>query len=286
MEDLSISEQLLYTTIRIECEYENKKYGTGTGFFFKVADQGGIIPTLITNKHVIKGASVGRLIFCAKDETGKPDDLNHCAVTLDNFEDCWTLHPEPDVDLCLMPIGAIIKQAKLEYGKELYYRMFDQQHLPNEAFMDQVTSIEDIIMIGYPDGIWDKKNNKPIFRKGITATDIKFDYNGKKEFLIDAACFPGSSGSPVVLLNQGVYSDRKGNVYAGGVRVALLGILYAGPQHFVSGEIKTVDIPMGQKNVALSSIPNNLGCVIKAERVKELGEALKKRIRMNDLEQQ
>lgn len=37
------------------------------------------------------------------------------------------------------------------------------------------------------------------FRRGITATNINFDYNGKKEFVIDAACFPGSSGFPVFI---------------------------------------------------------------------------------------
>lgn len=52
-------------------------------------------------------------------------------------------------------------------------------------------------MVGYPDGIWDEFNNQPIVRRGITATHPKNDFNGKGEFLIDAVCFPGSSGSPV-----------------------------------------------------------------------------------------
>lgn len=39
-------------------------------------------------------------------------------------------------------------------------------------------------MVGYPNGIWDEKNNKPIFRKGITATDIRFDTMVKKNLLL------------------------------------------------------------------------------------------------------
>ena len=125
-------------------------------------------------------------------------------------------------------------------------------------------------MVGYPNGIWDSKNNKPIFRKGITATDIKYDYNGKKEFVIDAACFPGSSGSPVLIFNQGMYTDKFGNTYAGSGRAKLLGVLYAGPQYVTEGEIKTVVIPTVERSIAISQIPNNLGYVIKAERILEL----------------
>jgi len=64
-------------------------------------------------------------------------------------------------------------------------------------------------MVGYPIGLWDEKNNYPIFRKGITATHPANDYNGKSEFMIDAACFPGSSGSPVYIIDELNYVDKK-----------------------------------------------------------------------------
>ena len=60
--------------------------------------------------------------------------------------------------------------------------------------------VEDVLMIGYPNGLWDTTHNMPIIRRGTIATDIKLDYNEKKEFVIDAACFPGSSGSPVLFI--------------------------------------------------------------------------------------
>jgi hypothetical protein len=64
-------------------------------------------------------------------------------------------------------------------------------------------------MIGYPKGFWDRVNNLPVVRKGITATPIYIDYNGKKEFLLDIPIFSGSSGSPIVLFNEGSYSTKK-----------------------------------------------------------------------------
>jgi len=56
---LSITEQLSYATVRIECEYNNGGLGTGTGYFFIFKDDKASnthIPVVITNKHVINGA--------------------------------------------------------------------------------------------------------------------------------------------------------------------------------------------------------------------------------------
>lgn len=125
-------------------------------------------------------------------------------------------------------------------------------------------------MIGYPNGLWDQVNNMPIIRRGITATNVTLDYNGKKEFLIDAACFPGSSGSPVLICNVGGYTSKFGSLNWGKSRVFLLGILYAGPQMRVTGDLQLITVPeYQQKTVSVSQIPNNLGFIIKAERLLE-----------------
>lgn len=111
-------------------------------------------------------------------------------------------------------------------------------------------------------------NNCPVFRRGATATHPNTDYCGKKEFMIDAACFPGSSGSPVLLYNFGTYSDRQGNITVG-TRIKLLGILCAGPQHTAAGEIVITNVPTASKPISISRIPNNLGIIIKSERLRD-----------------
>jgi hypothetical protein len=129
-------------------------------------------------------------------------------------------------------------------------------------------------MIGYPNGIWDSVNNLPIIRKGITATHPSIDYDGRREFLIDAACFPGSSGSPVFLFNLSSYTTKSGGTIIGGSRIKLIGVLYAGPQYSAEGEVRIVNVPTQQKVVAVSAIPNNLGFVIKAERLRDFDPIL------------
>ena len=130
-------------------------------------------------------------------------------------------------------------------------------------------------MIGYPNGIWDEINNLPVFRKGITATHPAKNYNGRDEFMIDAACFPGSSGSPVLLYNLGSYARKDGGTVIG-TRIKFLGILYAGPQHTATGEIKIVPVPTQNVPVAVSRIPNNLGNVIKSKKLLDFEEIFEK----------
>lgn len=103
----------------------------------------------------------------------------------------------------------------------------------------------------------------------MTATHPAIDYEGRKEFMIDAACFPGSSGSPVFLYSTGGYFMPGGGFALGGVRLMLLGVLYAGPQHTVTGELQVVNVPTHQQAVSLSSIPTNLGLVIKSGRLRD-----------------
>jgi len=268
---MTITEQLAYSTVRIECEMNNGQNSCGSGYFFRFKENqenNQHIPVVITNKHVINNSKNGKLIFTLSKD-GKPTDKEHFEFSIGNFEGYWRKHPDPDVDLCAMPIAPFLQVAESQ-GKKLFYISLDFSLIPDQEKLDTLSGMEEIVMVGYPNGIWDKVNNKPIYRKGVTATHPCIDYNGKQEFMIDAACFPGSSGSPVFILNENGYSDKNGNTYLGAKRIFLMGTLFAGPQHTATGEIQIVDVPTSQKPIAVSSIPNNLGLVIKSTRIREL----------------
>lgn len=268
MEKLTIYEQLCFCTSRIETEDSNGNTYSGTGFFFDLKVNEQIVPLLITNKHVVKGMKKGMFRFTTADENGSPDYKRHSTIEYsDDFERMWIMHPFSDVDLCVLPINRLL-EAATKSGKHLFYRTLDNSIIPNDAQKETLDAVEEITMVGYPNGLWDSVNNMPIIRRGITATNYNIDYNGKKEFLIDAACFPGSSGSPVLICNVGGYRDKQGNLKWGSSRVYLLGILYAGPQLTITGDIHIVNVPTEQQKVlAVSHIPNNLGYIIKAERI-------------------
>jgi len=265
--NLTLTEQLQYSTIRIECKNKQGNISTGTGFFFTFSQTDkGNIPVIITNKHVVKNNDTGKLLFTIADEKGNPIDRFHHTFNISpNFEGAWRFHPDPNVDLCAMPIAEIILSLK-KRNMNPYFAPFNKSLFPSKKQLDDLGALEEIIMIGYPNGIWDNINNQPILRKGITATHPNKDYCGKKEFMADIASFPGSSGSPVLIYNQNGYKDRSGS-FNMQERLLLLGVLYAGPQHTAIGQIHT-----DYKNnpISVSNIPNNLGLIIKYKRIEEL----------------
>ncbi|UPR24563.1 trypsin-like peptidase domain-containing protein [Vibrio cyclitrophicus] len=265
---VSPTEQLVHSTIRIECQTPNGQ-SSGSGYFYSFLRQesGRHVPCIVTNKHVIAGASRGKFYLSVKDEAGNVDLGNHFPVEFDNFENRWIGHPDENIDLAIFLLGPILYEAQAQ-NINVHYVMLDSGCTASDDLLGSLPTMEEIIMIGYPNGIWDEVHNLPIIRKGISATHPKLCYNGKPEFMIDAACFPGSSGSPVFLANIGSFVDSSGALCAG-TRIALLGTLYAGPQHTATGEVRVVNVPTANMPISISSIPNNLGLVIHASKLKD-----------------
>lgn len=267
---LSVIEEMAYSTVRILTEYPSGNFGTGTGFFFRFRENGDShIPVIVTNKHVVAGATHGSFRLTLSDQKGNPTPGDHEDFRLDSFERRWVFHPDDKVDLCVMPVGPLFNTAR-DQGKTFFYRSFGRADVATANVLTDLLGMDAVTMIGYPNGIWDEVNNYPVFRRGVTATHPKNDWNGDPVFLVDLACFPGSSGSPVLLTDFGMVVPRTGGVKMGGTRIKLLGILYAGPQYTASGDIQIVDVPVVNKPVVKTMIPNNLGIVVKAAKLLEI----------------
>ena len=60
MLQLTASELLTYSTVRIECRLAGGGLSTGTGFFFRfLNNETTHVPAIVTNKHVVEGAIEG-----------------------------------------------------------------------------------------------------------------------------------------------------------------------------------------------------------------------------------
>jgi hypothetical protein len=224
------------------------------------------VPLLVTNKHVIAEATEAFLHFSTKaaDEADEPLPGKHIRIQVANFNNNWLLHPSPDVDLAALPISGLIEFVTNELKVFPFYKALLVEHVATDLFTKNLLAIEPITMIGYPNGLWDSANNLPIVRKGITATPPYADFEGKPQFMIDCACFPGSSGSPVFLLDVSGYTDKTGNLVVDRHRVKLLGILAAGPIYDAEGEIKMVPAPTTMIPIVRSKLFLNLGICVKA----------------------
>ena len=137
--------------------------------------------------------------------------------------------------------------------------------IPTAEELMKMSIIEDVVLFCYPKGKYDDKNYKPIIRKGITSSHPSKNYRGEREFLIDIACYPGSSGSPVFLYNHDVFSTKIEIEQE--KSVILLGVLSGGEEYYqeVVGRFHKLSRLLD----FFTRIPLNMGIAIKSERILE-----------------
>jgi hypothetical protein len=162
-------------------------------------------------------------------------------------------------------------------SRHIYYRAVTQAQIANSTDLENLRAVEDVLMCGYPNGLWDDKNSLPLIRRGITATHPAVDYCGRPEAVVDIACFPGSSGSPIAIVNEG-FGATKDDTSSLGNRFMVLGVLYAGPVMTATGEIVRREIPTGKVRVVETPSMLHLGYYIKAREIATLCEVIVKRI--------
>ncbi len=269
---LSVAEQLLYSTVKLTSWRGGVQAGTGTGFFMHFAITAERrAPCIVTNKHVIEDCD--RITaMCHLDDGNKPSGrFIECRVDLEPAG--LVLHPDTDTDLCAIPFASILNSATAA-GTPLFSIYTGLENIPADDEWEHFDAIEDVTMVGCPNGISDEVNNLPIVRRGITATSIGKHYNGKPEFLVDMACFPGSSGSPIFVYDRSGYMDRKQNTYMmGASRLKLVGILYAGPQITNTGKIILATPPKFEVATMM-----HLGIAVRASELRKLDEELTRRM--------
>jgi hypothetical protein len=276
----SLSEQLLFSTVRIECNDNSGNIGTGTGFFFNIPlDNQKHIPVVITNKHVVDGSETGRFQLHEAVNSGgkiKPSG-KFFDVSIEQFESRWIPHTNAEIDLCAMLFQPIKDEADKQ-GKLIFHLSFSDSIILNDSALNELSAVEDILMVGYPIGLWDEANNLPLIRKGITATHPAIDFGGKSIGIVDAACFPGSSGSPVLIVNERMYGRKTATIL--GSRAILLGVLFAGPQMSAEGEVLIKEIPIVYQPISVMKMMIHLGYYIKAKELLALGNQVKGFLRL------
>ena len=263
-------EQLLFTTLRIETPSS-----VGTGFIvvheWVSPRVGGKIGGrfLITNKHVIGNTNSGRFKLTNTSNDGQNPSLGQSISLTVGSEDWkrWTGHPSDDIDIAALPMEPVLSRLS-DKKDSFFFRTIGTDMIVGQDILEDIQAIEDIIFVGYPNGIYDKVNNLPIVRKGITATPVNVDYEGRPIFLIDASVFPGSSGSPVFIYNAGSWRTKKRTVLSG-YRLLFVGVLAKVYCQEVDGSLHFRDIPTGIRPVVKTREMIDLGIVYKAHTVLE-----------------
>ncbi|GJH14947.1 trypsin-like peptidase domain-containing protein [Caballeronia novacaledonica] len=275
-------------TVRLSCT-NGPISGTGTGFFYlfkfsvkRFEDKADVeIPMIVTNKHVVANmtsmeTTISLMPRCAKlDDAAVGMSDTHHTFRLDNLQQTIAYHPDPHVDVCAIPAGLFFQQIPAD--RQVRHVFVERNWHLSEQELGYTRPIEPIVMIGYPTGLWNETDNRPITRRGLTASHPVQRWNRERKFLIDAACFPGSSGSPVFLFEDGMYRTAA-NRYSAGTRARFIGILFAGPVFNQQGRFEQRQIPTAVGTVPVVDAMMNLGYVAHADTVDDLIPIIKNRV--------
>ena len=234
----STAEQLYFTTVYLHGVKIGGLQFTATGFFYKVLTEQGDVDFLITNRHVLQDCTTLILKMIKGGSGDKPILGESLSVTINDFESSpWVGHPNPDVDIAVFPANLYLGPMA-QAGSQMFYKTISPKIVLTDDEAENLDAIESIIFVGYPEGIFDAKHHLPLVRRGITASPLSVDFNGIPSFAIDAGVYQGSSGSPVIILDQGWIVDRLGNTSFGN-RFKLVGVISENFQRESMGVVQT-----------------------------------------------
>ncbi len=272
--DTLVSNLLLHVT-RIETWNEDSPNvrGRATGFFLRYEWDGGKQATefLVTNRHVVSGWTNGGF-YLHRGTKLQPNLQPALWISPEDWPQCWSFHPDPQVDVAIMNMAKAVSWFK-QHAPDILYGGLGPPQYPTSEALSYLDSIEEVLILGFPIGIFDSKNLLPITRRGTTATPPTVDVDGEAAFLVDAPIFPGSSGSPVLIAQEGGVARIGKETKIGVNRLVLLGMISKMYVQRPRQAAALVEVPVVADLPSESYVPLDLGYVIKTRRIIETVEA-------------
>jgi len=273
IEPYSLSEHLMFLTVRITALDSAGILGTGTAFYFTFGPEsakGNGWLVLVTNTHVLYNEEedihghmqvtrvADRLEFNmhvdGKDGQRQPNFP--VSIKLDGRQ-----YDHPEVDLSVIFFGDVYADLSNK-GATPYLKAFNEFDIESDVFLSkELSGINEATIVGYPIDLFDELNNYPLFRRGITALHPSVDFLNQPLGLLDIACWPGSSGSPVLVVHEPL-RKQVGMSYHDSQRI-FLGVVSHNYTYTVDGKIEKRKIAT-KRNVAFH-VPAHLAVYVKAK---------------------
>lgn len=259
----------------------------GTGFFYsemgspdeKSPQWSPIEETwLVTNRHVLlpkideKETIPDKVVFHLRKLNGNTIDWLPIELEKSDLLKRAKFHTNPKVDVGIVKILDLVteilkKEPKTQDpGKTsiMNFVPMSNAKLPGKNKID-VDASDDVLIIGYPRGYYDKTTKYPIIKSGIIASRWGDLFQGNPCFLVDAKLFPGSSGSIVISKPIDSIIEKGQMLTSKEKQFAFLGI-FSGEPYIESPEINLENLTIKFKegfNVGIVWYGNLIDDIIK-----------------------
>jgi len=271
-------DNLISCTTRLIGIKGGQEISYGTGFFFvpaimstKSGEQATKL-SIITNKHVIANADEIGFVISTSNLDGS--DVEHEYRVINSAH--AITHPNPNIDLCAFDITNVQVDIANRQRRAMQIAVSFDDIAADDDYFKNLLPLEQVLMVGYPTGLWDEVNNGALARSGVLASNPAHDFKGKPDIVVDLACFPGSSGSPVFLFNPVGYQTRAANIM--GSRVKLIGVLYAGPTADARGIVTSQPAPVSIGQEVSVRTMMNLGYAVKTTQLQPIIEIFRRNL--------
>jgi len=200
--------EIVATVTYIEQLKSDEIIGTATGFFYTQNDR----LFIATNRHVVHDKrseripDTLRLLMHRDSDNISNSGIYDVRLYSSSGAPLWKDHPThrvADVALLELDANAVRNQFFVKAWSASAF-------LPAKYVLDPG---EDVFVMGYPRGFFDRRHNLPVFRNAMIASAYGVPFGGKPCFLTDANLHPGTSGSPVITKPKSTWVDSERNTH-------------------------------------------------------------------------
>jgi hypothetical protein len=250
---------------------------------------------IVTNKHVIDSDPSSILevpnIDVHVNELLAPNRVRKKVITLtirDGDQYYWLGHPDENIDVAVIELRRVVIE-----NNQLVHRPLDWTRVCTRKLIQSsdVSWADEIVSVGYPDGLDQGTNCYPIVRSGLISSQIGEPLSlpdgpaGKlvdlPGFLIDLPTRGGSSGSPIVL-KPVVGRDVHGLCEHGPAEPRLLGIVSDKIQTIAWADQPAQDLHLGFAFDAQCILETISAYINRVEKIGNLVEIMDSMVKMPD----
>jgi hypothetical protein len=229
-------------TTPIEVQFSDGRIVAGSGFFyfeFAPDDPSAQGPHwraithfyVVTARHVIQPKRLKDLVkltYALRTENGSQIDWLRFELKGSEVGKRLHLCSKEEIDVAVIDvtddITAQMKEPLEQRAQLLAFNGANSDEFPGRSPIE-VQPGDDVIVIGYPNGLYDAFNKLPVLKTGVLNTPIGFRFNGQDAFLMDFKYYEGSSGSLIISKPTHLSVDKaKGLLYSADRKYAFLGV--------------------------------------------------------------